>query len=321
MTVQPEDLPEAVIDEATSWLVRLKSGSAVESDVAALTQWRASSPERETAWQRLMEIEGDFQRLAPADRAAAQATLERVQRRKGRRATLKLLFWAAGAGGVAWGGAQTPAVQRILNDHVTGVGQSARILLSNGTELRLNSRTAVDLDGPEGRVLHLRRGEIHLATAPDTAMSLRVETAHGVFAPMGTRFLLRDLGSATRLAVLQDRVRVTPRGRSGGLVVGEGQAVRVSAAGVEPEPLFERMDPAAWLSGHIVVRRMALGEVLAELSAHHPGFIHAVPEVAGLLVSGVYRIDAIDDALLAIEASLPVRVSSFTPYLVIVRAL
>ena len=315
----------SVVDEATAWLVRFKSGSATKADEEAWKRWHASSPERQTAWRRLREIEQDFDQIAPTERRAARAALERTFARQGRRNTLKALAWVAIGGGMALAGMQTPAARRFRADHATGVGETTRIVIPDGAEVRLNTDTLLDTDqSPSGRRIDLLRGEIHVATnAGGLRDGLTVVTSHASFAPTGTRFLLRHLGDTTRLAVIEGEVRVMPRGRGAepAFSARKGEALRITPSDATSDPLFEQMDPAAWLEGLLVFKRMHLGDVLDELARYRTGLLYATPEVAGLLVSGVYRLDAVDDALRAIEASLPVRIRRFTPYVIVVDAL
>lgn len=319
MTDGTHDTPaanDAIIDEATGWLVRLRSGSVKGSDLEALARWRTSHPAREAVWQRLMAIEGDFEGLAPGDRAIATATLDRAHQRLGRRRALKTLGWAAIGGGLAWGGAHTPMARRLWADHSTAVGEKARIDLPDGAQIRLNTDTILDVNRS---VAHLRRGEIHVTTASGAApQPVTVETAHGAFAPARARFLLRDLGTATRLSVLDGSVVMRPTG-SATRTAHTSQSWLVSERRLTLDPLFDRLDPGAWLEGLLVVKRMRLGDVVAELARYRVGLIHVTDDAAGLAVSGVYRLDSIDDALSALEASLPVSVMAITPYLTIIR--
>ncbi|MEM9097529.1 MAG: FecR domain-containing protein [Pseudomonadota bacterium] len=318
-----KDPSDQIVEEATSWLVRLKSGAATLEDRDAHARWLNSSRSCEIAWQRLLKIERDFSSIPQADREIARATLETTRKRRGRRQTLKSIAWIAAGGGFAWAGSDMPVVQRLWRDHVTGTGEVSAFGLPDGTQISLNAETVLDIaDTANGPKLSLKRGEVHIRTTAGPKGMLSVETAHGRFTPVGTRFLVRDLGPATRLSVIEGTVEVgrASAGQSPLQRVSAGQALRVAPNEIVQDPVFEQMDPAAWLDGLLDVRRMALGDVIAELAPHHPGYIHVVPEVADLAISGVFHLDAISDAFDAVEASVAVKVTRVTPFLILISA-
>jgi transmembrane sensor len=70
----------------------------------------------------------------------------------------------------------------------------------------------------------------------------------------------------------------------------------------------------------LVADAMRLDEFLAELARYRPGLLRCDPEVAGLLVSGVFSVRNTDRALDNLTRALPVAVSYRTRYWVTVQA-
>ncbi|MNN64333.1 fec operon regulator FecR [compost metagenome] len=68
-----------------------------------------------------------------------------------------------------------------------------------------------------------------------------------------------------------------------------------------------------------MAERQPLGQFLAELARHRPGFLRCSDEAAGLLLTGVFPLADTDRILAALERSLPVRVSYRTRYWVSVQ--
>ena len=77
---------------------------------------------------------------------------------------------------------------------------------------------------------------------------------------------------------------------------------------------------ALWEQGMLVARDQPLAEVLAELARYRHGLLRCDPEVAGLHVSGALSVADTDQALNALELTLPVRVSRLSRYWVTVSA-
>lgn len=53
------------LEEAAEWLMCLSAGEVSEAEQAGLASWRASSPERERAWQRAERLLGKLGGLPP----------------------------------------------------------------------------------------------------------------------------------------------------------------------------------------------------------------------------------------------------------------
>lgn len=317
MSEQQKELPDTVVDAAIAWMVRVQSGEMSSAERSELDRWRSSHPTHELAWQRLLIIDGDFSAIAPEHRETARKTLELSEKQKRRRQTLKTLAWGTLGGGMLWGASQTPPARRLVADHATSVGEQSRFLLGDA-EIRLNTDTIVDVEQSQRR-LHLLRGEIHVAVAAGGG-SLSINMAHGAVRANQAQFILRDMGSVARLAVLDGIASVAPRRRPEAAVEARsGDAFAVTPDEVVPEPLFERMNPSAWLDRLLVVRRMQLGDVIEELNRYQTGLIRVAPDVQSLEVSGVFRLDAVDQAILALEAQLPIRVSRFTQLLTLIE--
>ena len=120
----------------------------------------------------------------------------------------------------------------------TAKGEQRRLQLPDGTQLLLNTATALDIDySPTLRRLHLYAGEVLITTAPDTQSPKRpfvVDTPAGRAQALGTRFTVRHEADgsdahATRIEVFEGAVEL--RGSSGtALRIDAGQAARLSVS-------------------------------------------------------------------------------------------
>ncbi|MEL6467626.1 MAG: DUF4880 domain-containing protein [Pseudomonadota bacterium] len=317
MSEQEDDLPEHVIDEAIAWMVRAQSGEMTDEERQSLKAWRLADVQHETAWQRFVAIGDDFSSISLDQRETARKTLDLTWSRRNRRDTLKCLAWIGASGTLFWGGAKLPAVRRLAADHATPIGVQ-EVVHVNGTEIRLNTDTILDI-GHDNRSFQLRRGEINVAMS--TGDPLAFNTQHGRFSAKDARFVLRDLGAATRIAAIEGTVVLSPQYEpTNETQVAAGSSFTVSRDKIANARLFERMDPAAWTQGLLVVRGMHLEEVAAELSRYNAGLIRVASSVAALEVSGVYRIASVTQTFGALEAQLPVRVERYAGMLTIIRS-
>lgn len=310
MTQTPAPLPTPVIDAAVGWLVHLWSGEATEASRAQWRHWRAADPLHEQAWRRIEATDARWRVHAPG----LAETLAGSPAAASRRHALSGMAALAVTSMAVWAGREQVATQGWLAGVRTAKGEQRRLQLSDGTQLLLNTATALDIDyNPKLRRLRLYRGELLIATATDNHMPKRpflVDTPAGRAQALGTRFTVRHdaegpEANATRVEVFEGAVEL--RGVSGrALCIDAGQAARLPTGGMATAtaPPGE----PAWAEGVLVASDMRLDAFVDELRRYRSGLIQLTPEVAGLRLSGVFPLDDTDHILLALGQVLPVRV-------------
>ena len=316
-----------VAREAVHWLLELHPGDGPEARRARQQwqAWMAADPAHVRAWQRIAEVDGQL-RTVPAAVALPTLAAPGLSRR---RAVQLAALLTAGAGGLL-AARQTTPWQQLAADLSTATGERHETVLADGTQLLLNTASAVDVRYSSAeRLIVLRAGEILVHSAPDaTGRPLRVRTAAGTVRAIGTRFTVRQLerGAASTaiapialISVLEGAVELTPAAApTATLRLQAGQQARLTAAATSPaQPLPD--GATAWSEGMLVADAMPLADVIAELSRHRPGVLRCTPEVAALRVSGAYPLRDTDRVLAALTLSLPVEVHSRTRWWVTVE--
>lgn len=311
---------QALLREAAEWFAVLHSGDASDGERERWRAWLAADAANARVWERVEAISQPFAQAAQA--ASAQALRDTLAKAQGdgRRQALRVLG-LAGAAALAWlvqhelpwqGRWLEVAVARA--GHRTAIGEQRRLRLPDGTQLALNTATAVDLDyGAALRRIVLHQGEILIDSAPDTdvpARALVVDTSSARLTALGTRFAVRGGARGGHVAVFEGTVRVAHKGGAS-LDVPAGQQARFSAEGIAPEG---RADVAreAWSRGQLVADDVSLAAFMAELSRYTAVSITVSPAVARLRLVGAYPIANpardVPVILAALEGALPVRV-------------
>lgn len=298
----------AILDEAAAWLMQLHSGESSEADRIACAQWRQRSAEHARAWERAERL---LTRLGGLPPELAGPALGRAPDASRRRA-LKQLGLLLAATPVVWAGWQG-APREWLADRSTAIGEQQRVALPDGSQLTLNTDSAVNLCfAAERRQIALLQGEILVESPSAASSALQVSTAQGLLNVQSARFSVRQDDGRTRLAVLEGAVQVQPRqgaallvqAGQGGVFDARGQVTRTQAdAGV-----------VAWTRGMLMADRMPLAEFAAELARYRRGIVRCDPQVAGLLISGAYPLLNRERTLAMLQATYPVRVSAMTGY-------
>ncbi|MEE1925909.1 FecR family protein [Pseudomonas sp. 148P] len=298
-----------VAHQAARWFLRLQAADASEQERQACADWRAADTEHERAWQLATRFSAQVQAIPPA---IGRATLQRPSTLN-RRGALKALTSLVVLGSLGLTLSRTGTLDTLVADESTAVGEQRRITLADGSELHLDTDTAVDIRYSAGaRTLVLRRGEVFVRTAADPRPFL-LQTARGAFQPLGTRFAVRQQDEHDLLRVLEGAVMATPRDATQAeLRVGAGEQALLTARQVSLLPqAVSRID---WIDGVLRVERMRLADFIAELGRYRHGWIRCAPEVAELRVSGAYQLADTDAALRALTLAFPVRVRQLTRY-------
>lgn len=301
--------------DAAQWHARLGADPHCTATHQQWQAWHQQDPRHQWAWQRLEAFHREL-RSVPAQ--LARRTLATAPDAPARRTVLKGMLLGLGVSGLGWT-AYRPATLW-LADLRTSTGERRTRVLQDGTQLTLNTATAVDIRYDAGqRLILLRAGEIMLTTGKDPR-PLTVRSQHGDMRALGTRFNVRQEGDFTELDVLEHAVAVHNHSAVEPLRVEAGMSLRFGS-GALPRPQPVDVNRAQWLQGRLVIDGWPLARVLEALQRYRPGFIECADEVANLRVSGAYPLDDTTRALAAIAQALPVRIEMRTRYWVRVRAL
>ncbi len=308
------ELPRDALEAAAHWYVQLNDTAAVADERVAWERWLAADAAHRQAWARMQALE---RRLNGVPGELVAPTLSNARER--RRRTLKLLTLLLSAGAV---GVLLPELesgwQIARADLRTATGERRRIELADGGTLDINTASAVDIDYDSNlRLLRLLTGEILVQTAADPR-PFEVHTVHGAIRALGTRFSVRRQDGDTHVAVLEHAVEIRPNDAPLLRLEAGQQAVFSTHGASLPSPLSP--GESAWRDGKLIAIDRRLDDFLAELERHRPGKIACAPEVAGLRLSGVFRLHDTDAVLDTLAASLPVKLRHVTRYWVGVEA-
>jgi transmembrane sensor len=297
-------------EAAASWYVQFQSQPPTPAEHSAWQQWLNGDPSHQAAWNQMEQLQRGLGAL-PKDftRRALSASQQRRQ-------VLKLMLMLGAAGYLGWNVQQHTSLGNLWADYRTKVGERRRIGLADGTQIDLNTNTAIDVlfDGQQ-RLVRLREGEVLIHTGKSGRQTpFYVETREGRVQALGTRFTVRQLQGSTRVGVLEDRVSVQPVDQPGhSRVLGPGESVDFGTQDVGPSHIY-RGNQAAWVDGQLIVLDARLGDVIDELARYRPGVMQCDAASARLRVSGTFRLDSTDAVLANLQVTLPIQLKYFTRY-------
>ena len=304
-------LDHTTLEAAARWYVELRSDVPNEEIRAAHRRWLEHDPRHVQAWERLTRLQDKLEQL-PSGIGHSTLSNARAKRRDMLK-VLSVLLAAGCIGALAW---QTTPLPTLMADQRTATGERRRLQLDDGSQLQLNTATAVNIRySASRRELHLLSGEILIETASDAqARPFIVHTPQGSLLALGTRFLVRSDTGQTRVTVQEHAVEArcaNAPDRPVRVEAGQQMILRVDACG----PLQQAAPQAdAWTHDMLVISDWRLGDFIDELQRYRPGHLSCDPAVTELRISGAFHLADTDIVLDNLTTTLPVHVRRFSHY-------
>lgn len=307
----PPDPAEEPAEAARAWYLRIASGEASISEVAALRQWLAEDAAHQAAFDRARALWQGVGALVPPEAAARRRPAIGIVRRPRMAgafvATAALLLFLA-----------MPPVGWFMADHRTGAGEIARLTLPDGTLAMLDTESAIDVDYSAGeRRVTVRQGQAWFDVA-EAQGAFVVVAGEARVTDIGTAFAVRRM-EADGLRVDVDEGIVDVAWQGGTLRLRAGERGRFTVESERREALGA--DTAgAWRSGRLIFEGRPLGEVLDEIDRYRQGRILLLDNAAAVEpVTAILALEHLDGGLEALARTERLTLTEITPWLTLVR--
>ncbi|MBD1597868.1 FecR family protein [Pseudomonas typographi] len=273
----------AALDQAMDWLIVLQSPSPEQCQ--QFDAWLAQHPSHADAYAKASalwhgEVVGEVARA-----------IERQQPRR-HRATRRprLIPLAAVALLVLAVALTTHLPLRLKADYLTGAGERHRVQLQDGSQVLLNTESALSgrLEGGV-QTASLYQGEAWF-DVPDHPLPLELRAGPLQASVRDSAFAVRYLDGQAQVQVARGNLDLQ-NGRQR-RHLGAGDAVALGPAGFGPTTRLNPDQDLAWVRGRLVFENRPLKQVLAELSRYYPGWIVSPnARLGNMAVTGNYKLD------------------------------
>jgi transmembrane sensor len=300
------------VHQAVMWEVRLREDEPAAALLREFDLWLKASSAHQQAWDGLQERLSRMGGARSADAAAFAHALRTpvIDRRRALRSAFGLL--ALGAGG--WGALQGAREFGLDADWRSGTGERGEGTLADGTPLAYDAGSRIYLSGGAASPrLDLRQGQLLVKAWPSRGRSLAVETVHGAAITEGAVFHVSRMRERSVVSVQRGSALLHQPGRAA-LPIAAGQTFYFNHDGAQLAGLsFEAA--SAWRRGVFVADRLPLADLLDVFGRYRAGLLRATGGAAAFQISGVFRLDDIERALLQIADTLPVTLTHYGRYL------
>lgn len=309
------ETPEALIGQATDWLLRLEERPDDHETRAAAAKWRAENRAHAQAWaraERAYRLLVDTARLPAAQRAPQGGPWTRV--------------WATGLAALAACLLllYVPGLMMRLNaDMATGTAELRDENLEDGSTVQLAPQTALDVRfTPARRSVTLLSGEAFFEVVSQPARPFEVRAGNIAVTVVGTAFTVRLSEDALTVAVQHGAVDLrsvqgaaTPAQR-----LAPGDRVTIDRHnGVVRRDKVAVEEIAMWRDRRLFVEGATVSEVVGELRRYGLGsIVFTDRSLSHRQVTGLYDLRDPDRALRALVGPFGGQVREFTPLLNVV---
>lgn len=325
MTSQPPSA-ERLLEEACDWVGKMHSGQFGPDAQQQLAEWRATDASHEQAWQKAQALWLGMEQLRGRTIPGAEPLLTERHRKpaaRGRHSHARHAFLAAACcAGLAVSLATYYPPRLWQADHLTDKGEQRKIILADGSQLTLNSGSAIDLhfDGTVRRV-ELLQGEAFFEVAKDANRPFIVSTDDREIRAVGTAFDVLRLAGRTDVELVEGIVELEDGTHKQRARLLAGQTASIGVSGIELQPPRPSENMALWRDGLLQFDGLPLDAAVAQINRYRPGKVVLLNQaLAETRISGLFRLDALDQAVASLQTAVPqLQIVQITPYLVVLR--
>jgi transmembrane sensor len=304
-----QHIKQEIFEQALEWWILLKDGAMDANRLQQFELWKNSHPDHVLAWQRTLKLE---QRLAEIQSEISKRTLAEAIKNRSTVWHGKLLLLLASSSLIA-AMLYLEQQQAWLADHRTAYGEQKTIVLSDGTQLTLNSKTAIDVDySDKQRQIVLHYGEIFIQTRQARSTVYRPFTVlgrDGTVQALGTQFDVAQEQQHTRVAVLQHAVNITNNHAKQQQRVNAGQQILFDQYNMQRiQPL--QVEKFAWRKGLLIVNQLSLLDFAKKIEKNYGIHIEVEASAQSILISGSYPSNNLEHLLSALTHTYPITAKS-----------
>ena len=247
-----------------------------EADKNCLREWMARSPAHRSELARLAKFWSDANILTELSEEQHRL-VGPLQKRPRRSGVVPRILMAVSAilasVMVTYASLRQLGSSTVNRAYETSVGQQKTVVLSDGTEIQLNTDSQVEVVYTgDSRILRLRRGEVHVSAAHDPQRVLEVHIADSLVRALGTAFDVYIDDQQVEVMVTEgfvevvDHKSVTPAKGNGGASRSESRSNSGGQRPITVRLKENELTSFASGSGVMPVRQLSESEVQRRLA-------------------------------------------------------
>ncbi|MGH8547061.1 MAG: FecR family protein [Methylococcales bacterium] len=314
-------------EQASRWLLRQEAEDFSDRERAQLECWLEVDDRHRRAFQEMATLWGQLDLAARYQQSHCNGDRHNAGSKPGGLREWIGLSLAAAAVIVLMLLEYPHLAIRWQADFYTGHGQIRSLNLADGSQVRLNTDSALNIRYSEGlREVELLQGEAYFQVQPNPSRPFRVIAGNTLATALGTAYVVRREQPAGAITVTEGRVEVQQRPNRNQPISKSVEVTAGATLDFTDSRLSDASHPAdhyrvtAWMRGKIIFDGEALEQVIAELSRYHPGYILITgDELKQRRVSGVFSTDDPVHIVESIARTLDLQITRLGGYFILLH--
>jgi transmembrane sensor len=210
--------------------------------------------------------------------------------------------------------------------YATAVGGQAKITLADGSQVQLNTDTAITVAmDARHRTVILKKGEAFFSVRHDAARPFSVLAAGHRIVDLGTEFAVRTNGKRLQVALVQGHARLESdsgwvQHHATDLTPGEVVVATANSLTVKNVPSHQLSDALAWRQGKLVFSHVTLAEVADQFNRYNTTKLVIGPDIADRKISGTFEAGSVQTFASMAQYALGLRTEKRSGEIVISKA-
>ncbi len=310
---------DQLLNEAASWIARLRAPKASARQHADFSQWLNSSPAHIQAFDEMSDTWETLGAAAHISELTDSLTQQKATAASPTNSQNSGWNWLSWQGGFALACvAGLFAIVTMLNPsdtvapetYITAAGEQRSVTLEDGSTVNLNTRTELQVSFSNlQRNLTLISGEAYFEVASDKQRPFIVDVGQGTVMAVGTAFNIHRESQAAQVVVTEGIVQMrehqdatTPAPKSERLIVD--QQAHFGRRGLSNVSHANTQHFLAWRDQTLIFDQVSLPLALKELNRYLATPIdYSHDSLKELEVSGTFSVKAPEATLQALKAS------------------
>jgi transmembrane sensor len=297
---------KSTADQATHWFTRLQADDISEYEKKRFHDWYHVDPAHKAAYEQVQK----FWALLENPAMRVHTKINTTQRRTAYKPhpALRLAWASCALALIVMVTIQLPGYyQNWQSDYYTQPGERQTVNLQDGSQLTLNTDTAIAVEFSEQqRCIRLLRGEAYFKVAPNKARPFIVAADNVTTRAVGTAFSVNALDDNIQVAVNEGIVAVNANQQE--LQLKASQQANYRHGQLVEDPVVIE-DALAWRNGQVVFDHQPLAQVIQTVNRYRKGaIVVANSSLAKRIISGVFKTDDPKAVVAALKNTLHTRV-------------
>lgn len=320
---------DASYECASQWIVKLDRGLSPDEKIA-LPEWMHADPQNLASLMQMTKLWDKMEAMSRLSDLFAKPAAHSEKQNKRRWQAYPAIaasfvlasiicLWAAISVDLNFGNAPGD------NSYQTAIGEQSNVILSDGTQLTLNTNTSVKVSyTDQRRLIHLSHGEIHVSVAKDPRRPLSVIAANKIVQAIGTEFNIEITDQQKiELVVTEGKVKVgvqqtapkDERNSTSPMVIADAKTVSAGEeimlgtrneqiTQVSPDDIAVRL---SWRSGNLIFRGESLEEAVKEVGRYTSvEFVFMSEDLKKMRVAGLFKAGDVEGLLATLRENFDI---------------